>query len=61
MGDIRWRKSSYSKANGNCVEAAGSTWGVLARDSKDQDGPVLTFGAPTWEAFTSAVKSGDAP
>ncbi|MBB4777515.1 hypothetical protein F4557_005933 [Actinomadura catellatispora] len=31
---------------------------VLARDSKDPDGPVLGFGADAWGAFLDTVKSG---
>ncbi|WP_245868514.1 DUF397 domain-containing protein [Actinomadura meyerae] len=31
---------------------------VLARDSKDPDGPVLGFGAGAWAAFLDVVKSG---
>jgi uncharacterized protein DUF397 len=30
-----WRKSSFSGANGNCVEFAPTTSGVAVRDSKD--------------------------
>ena len=55
-----WRASSYSLANGNCAEVAadGGTQSilVLVRDSKDQDGPVLSFAAGAWRDFTSAVR-----
>ena len=53
----RWRKSSYSGTAGNCVEVTvlgRDTWGV--RDSKDPTGPVLTFTADEWTAFTLTVK-----
>ena len=40
----QWRKSSRSAANRCCVEAAACPHGdVLVRDSKDPDGPVLSF------------------
>ncbi|MFI0373268.1 DUF397 domain-containing protein [Actinomadura sp. 1N219] len=31
---------------------------VLARDSKDPDGPALGFGAEAWAAFLTTVKTG---
>ncbi|TMR41466.1 DUF397 domain-containing protein [Actinomadura geliboluensis] len=54
-----WRTSTHSTGNGgNCVEVAAGAAVVLARDSKDPDGPVLGFGAGAWAAFLNAVKSG---
>lgn len=53
-----WRTSSHSADEGECVEVAASHMGVLARDSKDPDGPMLGFGAGAWGAFLDAVKSG---
>ncbi|MER8185818.1 DUF397 domain-containing protein [Kitasatospora sp. NPDC094015] len=58
-----WVKSSYSGGNsGNCVEWApgcASRGVVPVRDSKDPDGPALTFSTTAWAAFTRAVKSGE--
>ena len=51
-----WRKSSRSTANGHCVEAGSGLAVVGVRHSKDPDGPVLTFGAETWKAFTAGLK-----
>ncbi|MEU4804726.1 DUF397 domain-containing protein [Actinosynnema sp. NPDC023587] len=40
----RWRKSSHSGGNGaDCVELAHAATALLVRDSKNPDGPVLTF------------------
>ena len=52
-----WRKSSYSKANGNCTEVAVSGAGVHVRDSKQAAaGPVLRFAPAKWATFLAAVK-----
>lgn len=55
-----WRTSSYSSAQGNCVEVADLPDGGRAvRDSKDRTGPVLRFTADEWEAFTARVRGGE--
>ena len=55
-----WRKSSYSGSNGGgCVDVADNLPGMVAvRDSKDPDGPKLTFTRAEWRTFTAAVKAG---
>ncbi|MEU6853641.1 DUF397 domain-containing protein [Actinacidiphila alni] len=57
---VVWRKSSYSNANGgDCVEVgSGLTGMVPVRDSKDPEGPSLTFRADAWSAFVAEVKAG---
>ncbi|GAA4291322.1 hypothetical protein BJY14_002297 [Actinomadura luteofluorescens] len=55
-----WRKSSYSDHDGgNCVEVADLSPVVGVRDSKDAEGPKLTFGVAAWAAFTRSVKAGE--
>ena len=53
--ESNWRKSSYSGANGGeCVEVA-TAGAVLVRDTADRNGPVLTFTADAWRAFTATI------
>jgi hypothetical protein len=58
--DVRWRKSSYSgNGGGNCVEVARDLPGMVAvRDSKDPEGPRLTFAPADWQSFTATVRAG---
>lgn len=60
LDNVTWRKSSYSGSNGgNCVEVAALPGSSLAvRDSKNPDGPVLTFSRAEWRTFTTALKTG---
>ncbi|MEV7360618.1 MULTISPECIES: DUF397 domain-containing protein [unclassified Kitasatospora] len=61
LTDARWRKSSYSGGNGGtCVEVADGFTGVMpVRDSKDPFGPALLFPSPAWQAFVTAVRTGE--
>jgi hypothetical protein len=53
-------KSSRSGGSGgNCVEWAHTPTGVSIRDSKNPDGPVLTFTFDEWRAFLSGAKDGE--
>jgi hypothetical protein len=53
-----WRKSSYSSEEGGaCVEVAAHPAAVHVRDSKDPDGPTLTFTPEAWSSFTSMLAS----
>ena len=54
-----WRKSRRSNTTHGCVECAVADDAVAIRDSKDPDGPMLTFDHDTWRFFMEAVKSGD--
>ncbi|MFM9594639.1 DUF397 domain-containing protein [Streptomyces scabiei] len=52
-----FRKSSYSGAQGDCVEVAlTSTGGRAIRDSKNPHGPLLHLSPTGWQAFLDATK-----
>lgn len=59
--DRGWFKSSRSSDNAACVEVRFGGGVVGVRDSKDRGGPVLTFDAPAWTAFVSALKDDRLP
>jgi hypothetical protein len=49
-----WRKSSHSGSDGgDCVEVAAHPAAIHVRDSKDPEGPALTFTPAQWAAFTA--------
>jgi len=52
----QWRKSSYSSANGACVEIADLPEAVAVRDSKDPAGPKLVFSRQAWVAFVERAE-----
>ncbi|MEV0261691.1 DUF397 domain-containing protein [Streptomyces sp. NPDC050617] len=53
-----WRKSSYSGAQGDCVEVADTDGSIAVRDSKACRGPALGFTRAAWSAFIGGVKHG---
>ncbi|MBV6700635.1 Scr1 family TA system antitoxin-like transcriptional regulator [Kitasatospora aureofaciens] len=56
--DAPWRKSSYSGNNGgNCIEVTDGSPGQLVRDSKDPEGPILSFTPTAWQSFVEAVRT----
>jgi hypothetical protein len=51
-----WRRSGRC-SNGACVEVAVAGNRVHLRDSKDPDGPRLTFTAEEWRGFVADVRA----
>jgi len=57
---MTWRKSSYSGANGNCVEFAVADGNLVAvRNSRFPDGEVLLFNRDELGAFLAGAKDGE--
>ena len=54
--DIPWRKASRSVGNGECVEISSGPGLVSIRDSKNPEGPVLSYPADAFRTFLDAVK-----
>lgn len=55
--EVGFHKSVASSNNGSCVEVKTCTCDeILVRDSKDPDGPVLSFTRNEWAAFLVGVK-----
>jgi hypothetical protein len=59
LSNARWRTSTRSGANGNCVEVAITDEGVAVRDTKDRSKPAHVFTRAEWDAFVGGVKDGE--
>lgn len=54
-----WTKSSRSSSTGSCVEVRRVEDGnIQVRDSKNPNGPSLTFSHEQWSVFISITKQG---
>jgi hypothetical protein len=59
---VLWKKSSYSAADGNCVEVTRLGDGHIGvRDSKNPARPALGFTPAGWRTFITAVKNNRQP
>ncbi|PWR14575.1 DUF397 domain-containing protein [Micromonospora sicca] len=58
LSGARWKKSSRSSGNGQCVEVAELVDAVALRDSKDPTGPALLVGREGWMNFLAGAKDG---
>lgn len=55
--EIPWKKSSYSAANGDCVEVAClANDSIGVRDSKNIAQPALGFTQAEWRTFVGDIK-----
>ncbi|MFL6126472.1 DUF397 domain-containing protein [Actinophytocola sp.] len=58
LSEARWRKSSRSGAQNDCVELVVATVGTAVRDSKSPAAGHVSFATADWGAFMGAVKDG---
>lgn len=56
--DLTWR-TALSCNGGNCVRVAASGTTVHIGDSKDPDGPILSYTKGEWRDFLTGAKNGD--
>jgi Domain of unknown function (DUF397) len=59
MAVLFWMSSSFSFANGNCVEVARDGDTVHLRDSKHPEDGTLAFTVDEWAAFLAGVHAGE--
>ncbi|MFR9731420.1 DUF397 domain-containing protein [Saccharopolyspora sp. MS10] len=53
---MRWRKSSHSGEESNCVEVGAVPGIVAVRDSKAPRAATLSFSARQWASFLHALR-----
>ena len=56
INGLQWRKARRSANNGACVELAEANGLIVIRDSKDPEGPVLSYPAGAFRTFLEAAK-----
>jgi hypothetical protein len=58
--DLQWRKARRSANNGACVQLAPlpANGQIYVRDSKDQNGPIISYSGYSWRLFVADVKLG---
>jgi hypothetical protein len=58
LSEARWRKSSRSGAQNDCVELVVAGVGTAVRDSKNPEAGNVSFATADWGAFMNVVKDG---
>ncbi len=59
LRSLDWRKARRSIGNGDCVEIAPVNGKIAFRDSKDPEGPTLSYPLGVFLSFLDAAKKGD--
>ena len=61
LRNVRWRKSSRSNQEGQCIEVAFTVHLVGVRDSKNISGGSLLVSPKAWEMLVVNIKYYDQP
>jgi hypothetical protein len=56
--EISWRVARLCNS-GHCVRIAATGDAILIADSKDPDGPALSYSRAEFQAFANGIKRGD--
>ncbi|MEU4835664.1 DUF397 domain-containing protein [Streptosporangium sp. NPDC023615] len=60
LSGAEFRTSTLSGPNNDCVEVATNLPGLVAiRDSKDRNGPALTFSPTAWSNLLTGIRNGE--
>jgi hypothetical protein len=54
----KWIKSTWSCA-GDCVEVMNTGDEILVRNSRDRNGPQVSYTHKEWEMFTAGARDGE--
>ena len=57
MMNKHWKKSTYSAASGNCVEARATTQGAAVRDTQNRELAELSLPSTEWSALLHALRT----
>lgn len=58
LSALAWRVAQRCNG-GECIRIAANGDMVLIGDSKNPDGPVLSYSAAEWQAFVEGIRHGD--
>lgn len=58
LGQLSWRVAQRCNG-GECVRIAPSGDAVVIGDSKNPDGPYLTYSRTEWKTFVDGIRQGD--
>ena len=53
-----WR-TSLTCNGGECIKVAASGQAILIADSKQAEGPILSYSHTEWREFVTGIKNGD--
>jgi hypothetical protein len=57
-GDLAWRVARDCDG-GSCIRVAPHAGMILIGDTKNPDGPVLSYSHAEWVAFVNGIRQGD--